>query len=87
MHEWVELVKALPWWPVVTIFLAFKFGREIRLFLTELPRAVRRVRSAHGPGFKVELDVLDADLTIAQQETAHLQLPPGKVPSRQEGAE
>lgn len=80
MHEWVELVKAIPWWPAVTIFLAFKFQHQIRQFLTELPKAVQRVRSAQGLGMKVELDVLGADLIIAQQETAHLELPPPTVP-------
>jgi hypothetical protein len=86
LHEIVELVRAVAW-PGIALYFLVKFRREIRQLLTELPSAVRRVRSAHALGMKVELDGLEADLTIAQRETAHLRLKPGKVPSREGGPE
>jgi hypothetical protein len=86
LHEIIELVKALAW-PSVAMFFLVYFRRQIRSMLTELPGMFRRMRSANALGVTLELDGLEADLTIAQQETAQLRLPPGQVPSRAGGME
>lgn len=84
LHEIVELVKGVAW-PGVVFFFLVRFRPEIKQLLTELPKTFRRLRSAEGLGLKVELDVLDADLRVAQEETAHLELPAGRDPSTERG--
>jgi hypothetical protein len=84
LHEIVELVKALAW-PLVVLFVVFKFGPEIRSLLSEIPSFSRRVRTADLLGAKIELEALGHDLSLAQKEAPRLALPPGEVPLRNEG--
>jgi hypothetical protein len=86
LHEIIELVKALAW-PSVAMFFLVHFRRQIRSMLTEIPGMFRRMRTANALGVKLELDGLEADLTIAQRETAQLQLPGGTVPPVEGGTE
>ena len=55
IHEFVELIRALAW-PCVVLYVVAKFQTEIRSLLHEMPRVVRRMRSAHGLGVEIELD-------------------------------
>jgi hypothetical protein len=82
MHEWVELVKAFPWWPCVALIFLFKFEREIRQLLTEAPALIRRMRAARVPGMKVEFNELERSLPLAARETSTIQLPEPPVPTR-----
>jgi hypothetical protein len=82
LHEIVELVKAVAW-PCVALTFLFKFQSEIRQMLTEVPNLFRRVRTARGFGFKVELvERLEAILPAAERETPLMQLKEPPVPTR-----
>ena len=86
IHEAVELIKALAW-PCVVLYVVVKFQAEIRLLLNEMPRAVRRMRSAHGLGVEIELDKIGDELPLAelQAQSLSLQLPSVPVPTNTEG--
>ncbi len=53
LHEWVELAKGLAW-PVVAVYIATRYAREIRAVLTALGAAVGRMKGAKGFGVEVE---------------------------------
>jgi len=73
MHEAVEPVKALAW-PCVVLYFLLRFHSQIVLLLSEMPNAVRRVRSAHGLGIDIKLDKLGEELPIADSQARQLSL-------------
>jgi hypothetical protein len=81
LHEFVELVKAVAW-PCVALIFLIKFKVEIRLLLTEVPALVRRMRTAHVPGVKVEFNQLERSLPVAERETPLIELKEPDVPPR-----
>ncbi len=78
-HDVVELVKALAW-PVVAVLFGFRFDKELRSLLLEMPAALRRIKSAHGLGIEIELDRLKGEVDEAAKETKTLQPEPEKAP-------
>jgi hypothetical protein len=88
IHELVELVKALAW-PCVVLYIVVKFQTGIKSLLNEMPRVVRRVRSAHGLGVEIELDKIGDELPVAarQAQLLSLQMPEVPAPTNAEGDE
>jgi len=80
MHETVELIKALAW-PCVVVYFLVRFHKQIASLMSEMPRVVQRVRSAHGLGLEIELDKIGNELPVAERQAQLLSLPMPPVPT------